>query len=132
MPDLTASTAHTESDDRPGRPAAGRHALPREAMHGQHLHQLLRAALPDSSHHKAAGWFGQTDFLFTRRHVDEDQDAYHDGLFITLWKRWDFWLALPDDSTGPGGRLAQAWARLPARTPSSRACRRPAAPVPRL
>lgn len=112
MPDLTASTAHTESDmNQADLPLDGT-LCPGEAMHGQHLHQLLRAALPDSSHHKAAGWFGQTDFLFTRRHVDEDQDAYHDGLFITLWKRWDFWLALPDDSTGPGGRLAQAWARL--------------------
>ena len=112
MPDPTASTAHTESDmNQADLPLDGT-LCPGEAMHGQHLHQLLRAALPDSSHHKAAGWFGQTDFLFTRRHVDEDQDAYHDGLFVTLWKRWDFWLALPDDSTGPGGRLAQAWARL--------------------
>lgn len=87
---------------------------PGEAMHGQHLRQLLRAALPDSSHHKAAGWFGQTDFLCTRRHVDEDQDVYLDGLFITLWKRWDFWLALPEgaDASAHGNLLAQAWARL--------------------
>lgn len=87
---------------------------PGEAMHDQHLRQLLRVALPDSSRRKAAGWFGQTDFLCTRRHVDEDQDAYHDGLFITLWKRWDFWLALPDDAAASthGNLLSQTWARL--------------------
>ena len=57
------------------------------------LHQLLRAALPDKSSHKAQGWFGDTDFLLTRTHVDEDGDTYHDGLFLTVWQQWDFWIA---------------------------------------
>ena len=57
------------------------------------LHQLLRAALPDKTRHKAQGWFGQTDFLLTRRHQDEDGDTYHDGLFLTVWKAWDFWFS---------------------------------------
>ncbi len=57
------------------------------------LRQLLRAALPDKSAHKAQGWFGSTDFLLTRAHVDEDSDTYHDGLFLTVWRQWDFWLA---------------------------------------
>ncbi|MDR6214930.1 hypothetical protein [Paracidovorax wautersii] len=57
------------------------------------LHQLLRAALPDKTRHKAQGWFGQTDFLLTRRHQDEDGDTYHDGLFLTEWKAWDFWFS---------------------------------------
>jgi len=90
---------------------------PGEALHADHLRQLLRVALPDASQHKAACWFGQADFLFTRRHVDEEQDAYQDGLFITLWKRWDFWLGLPDAGTH-GNLITQAWARL----------RQPAAP----
>lgn len=111
MPAPTATAARTESNDA-DLPLDDT-LCPGEAMHGQHLRQLLRAALPDSSHHKAAGWFGQTDFLFTRHHVDEEQDSYHDGLFITLWKRWDFWLALPDDATASHGTLlAQTWARL--------------------
>lgn len=93
---------------------------PGEAMDAAALRQLLKAALPDSSRHKAAGWFGQTDFLFTRSHVDEDQDAYHDGLFITVWKRWDFWLALPhDDPAAHASLFTQAWALL----------RQPAAPT---
>ncbi|WP_406622513.1 hypothetical protein [Acidovorax sp. SDU_ACID1] len=83
---------------------------PGDALSAEHLRQLLRAALPDKGRHKAAGWFGQTDFLLTRSHVDEDQDAYHDALFITLWKRWDFWIALP--AHAPGRPLARAWARL--------------------
>ena len=83
-----------------------------DAMDAAQLRRLLQAALPDKSQHKAAGWFGQTDFLLTRSHVDEDQDAYHDALFITLWKRWDFWLALPPAENAPTHALAQAWARL--------------------
>jgi hypothetical protein len=95
---------------------------PGDALSAGHLRQLLRAALPDKGRHKAAGWFGQTDFLLTRSHVDEDQDAYHDALFITLWKRWDFWIALP--AHAPGRPLARAWARLRgAATPAA-----PAAP----
>lgn len=85
---------------------------PGEALHADHLRRLLRVALPDAGQHKAAGWFGQTDFLFTRRHVDEDQDAYHDALFITIWKRWDFWLGLPDAGAARANLLSQAWARL--------------------
>jgi len=105
--------------DTPAEP--GTHDLPEDgtlcpggALNAPALRQLLRAALPDSSRHKAAGWFDQTDFLFTRSHVDEDQDAYLDGLFITVWKRWDFWLALPHDGPAPAhpNLLRQAWARL--------------------
>ncbi|MDE2416043.1 MAG: hypothetical protein KGM60_14920 [Comamonadaceae bacterium] len=105
--------------DIPAEPAT--HDLPEDgtlcpgdALNAPALRQLLRAALPDSSRHKAAGWFDQTDFLFTRSHVDEDQDAYLDGLFITVWKQWDFWLALPHDGPAPThpGLLRQALSRL--------------------
>lgn len=81
-----------------------------DTLDAANLRQLLRVALPDKGRHKAAGWFGQTDFLLTRSHVDEEGDVYHDALFITQWQRWDFWLALPPrDTPGPLGR---AWARL--------------------
>lgn len=69
----------------------------------QALRWLLHAALPDKSRHKAAGWWQQVDFLVTRSHVDEDGDAFHDGLFISDWKRHDFWLALPDSAPPPSG-----------------------------
>ncbi|AVP59081.1 hypothetical protein [Pulveribacter suum] len=88
---------------------------PGGAMTAAHLRQLLRAALPDKSHHKAAGWFGQTDFLLTRSHVDEDRDSYRDALFMTLWRRWDFWIALPA-TPAPATPLARAWARLRGQT----------------
>ncbi|MBS0509196.1 MAG: hypothetical protein JSR53_17615 [Proteobacteria bacterium] len=113
MPEPTTSPASPLPEDSA--------LCPGEAMHAAHLRQLLRAALPDSSHHKAAGWFGQTDFLFTHSHVDEEQDAYHDGLFITLWKRWDFWLALPPAGAAQRNLLAQAWARLSQGAPAAEA-----------
>ena len=121
-PTMTDSSASSPIDVDTAALPRDETLCPGEAMTAAHLRQLLRAALPDSSHRKAAGWFGQTDFLLTRRHVDEDQDAYLDGLFITLWKRWDFWLALPGDgaAAGTGNLLTQAWARL----------RHPAQPAP--
>ncbi len=84
---------------------------PGGAMSAPHLRQLLHAGLPERGRHKAAGWFGQTDFLLTRSHVDEDQDSYRDALFITVWRQWDFWLALPE-APPPATPLARAWARL--------------------
>ncbi len=76
------------------------------------LQQLIAVALPDKSRHKAPGWWDQTDFLITRGHVDADGDAFHDGLFITVWKRWEFWLALPG-SAPPGAAhwTTRAWTR---------------------
>ncbi|MBS0291885.1 MAG: hypothetical protein JSS01_05120 [Proteobacteria bacterium] len=127
MPATPPAETPMDTPDAPGTDAQSPEELPEDgtlcpgnALSAPALRQLLRAALPDSSRHKAAGWFDQTDFLFTRSHVDEEQDAFLDGLFITVWKRWDFWLALPYD--GPAAAqpslLRQAWARL----------RQPAAP----
>ncbi|RYF70695.1 MAG: hypothetical protein EOO29_31380, partial [Comamonadaceae bacterium] len=63
------------------------------ALTAASLKQLVHTALPDKSRRKAQGWFGDTDFLLTRAHVDEDGDTYHDGLFLTVWQQWDFWIA---------------------------------------
>ena len=83
------------------------------------LRRLLRVALPDKGPSKAAGWWGPMDFLLTRSHVDEDGDAYHDGLFVSLWKQWDFWLALPETAPPAATHWAQrAWARLRAPHPT--------------
>lgn len=83
------------ADAPPRSPLLGLPALPADGtpLDAASLHQLLRAALPDKSQHKAQGWFGDTDFLLTRAHVDEDGDTYHDGLFLTVWQQWDFWVA---------------------------------------
>lgn len=84
---------------------------PGEAITLAHLRQLIHAALPDKSRHKAQGWFGQTDFLLTRRHQDEDGDTYHDGVFLTEWKAWDFWFSdVPQPE--PASLLAAAAAGL--------------------
>ncbi|GAA6118064.1 hypothetical protein [Acidovorax sp. FG27] len=91
MPATPPTAAH------PGLPAlpAGP-ALPPAADTAptpQALGQLLRVALPDKHRQTAQGWFGDTDFLLTRAHVDDDGDTYHDGLFLTVWGQWDFWIA---------------------------------------
>ncbi|SDM41024.1 hypothetical protein SAMN05428957_105249 [Oryzisolibacter propanilivorax] len=79
------------------------------------LRRLLQLALPDKGHGKAAGWWQQTDFLLTRSHVDADGDVFLDGVFLSIWKRWDFWLALPGSAprAPDEGWLARAsaWAR---------------------
>lgn len=111
---------------QPGPAPSARPALDLPALDSapsaEGLRQLLRAALPGKGHQKTAGWWEQMDFLLTRSHVDEDGDAYHDGLFLTLWKRWDFWLALPGtEPVQTGHWAARAWARVtrPAARPAT-------------
>ena len=64
---------------------------------------------------KASGWFGQTDFLLCRRHLDGDGDQRDDNVFITVWKTWDFYLSVEHEPTRKGllARLAAAVRRTP-------------------
>jgi len=89
---------------------------PGGAMHAAHLRQLLRSRLLDAAHKKAVGWFGATDFMLCRQHVDEDGDTYTDGLFMTVWKTWDFHLSIDDGTARQGWwrRLATRWRPPPA------------------
>ena len=97
----------------PATPNSSAAVLPPDAAQ---LRQLLQLALQGKGQHKARGWWQQLDFLLTRSHVDEDGDAFHDGLFISDWKRHDFWLALAGSEPPlPGHWPQRAWARL--RTP---------------
>ncbi|GKT24878.1 hypothetical protein [Acidovorax sp. SUPP3334] len=88
---------------------------PGGAMHAAHLRQLLRSRLLDAAHKKAVGWFGATDFMLCRQHVDEDGDTYTDGLFMTVWKTWDFHLSIDDGTARQGWwrRLAARWRPTP-------------------
>lgn len=65
--------------------------------------------------HVASGWFQQTDFSICQRHVDEDGDQRDDNVFITVWKTWDFYLAVDQAPVrqGWGARLAAAVLRRP-------------------
>ncbi|GKS97227.1 hypothetical protein [Acidovorax sp. SUPP2825] len=92
---------------------------PGGAMHANHLRQLLRSRLLDAAHKKATGWFGQTDFLLCRQHVDDEGDTYGDGLFMTVWKTWDFHLSI-DDGTARQGWWQRMTARLRAPPPPPR------------
>lgn len=84
------------------------------ALHASHLRQLLRSRLLDAAHKKATGWFGQTDFMLCRQHVDDEGDTYGDGLFMTVWKTWDFHLSIDDGTARQGW-----WQRLTARLRSA-------------
>lgn len=48
------------------------------------------------------GWFGQTHFSLCRRHVDAEGTQHDDGVYITVWKTWEFYLAVPQACATPG------------------------------
>jgi hypothetical protein len=69
--------------------------------------------------HTAAGWFGRTDFFLCQRHVDADGDPRDDHVLITVWKTWDFYLAVAQvpARAGPWGQLARLAATFSGRKP---------------
>ena len=66
--------------------------------------------------HQASGWFGQTDFSLCQRHVDEDGDPRDASVFMTVWKTWDFYVAVERVPVHRGAlaRLGAALRRQPA------------------
>ena len=66
--------------------------------------------------HQASGWFGQTDFSLCQRHVDEDGDPRDASVFMTVWKTWDFYVAVERVPVRRGAlaRLGAALRRHPA------------------
>lgn len=64
------------------------------AISAENILSLVRMPLIGPREHTASGWFGQTDFLLCQRHVDAAGDLRDDHVFITLWKRWDFYLSV--------------------------------------
>jgi len=74
------------------------------------LRAALRSPVIPHKQFTATGWFGQTDFLLCRKHVDADGDARDDHIHITVWKTWDFYLSVDDAPvrTGLRARLSAA------------------------
>jgi len=66
--------------------------------------------------HQASGWFGQTDFSLCQRHVDEDGNPRDASVFMTIWKTWDFYVAVERVPVHRGAlaRLGAALRRHPA------------------
>lgn len=82
-----------------------------EAISAANILAAVRSPVIAHKEHTAAGWFGQTDFALCRQHVDADGDARDDSVFITVWKQWDFYLAV-DHPERRRGWLGAALATL--------------------
>lgn len=86
-----------------------------EAISIANLRAAVRSKAVEHKQHQASGWFGQTDFALCQRHVDEDGDARDDSVYITVWKTWDFYLAVQrvPERRGALARLAATVQRRP-------------------
>ena len=87
-----------------------------DALSIANVRAAVRCAAVGHKQYQASGWFGQTDFALCQRHVDADGDARDDSVYITVWKRWDFYLAVEHvpAQRGPLARLAAALRQRPA------------------
>ena len=68
----------------------------------------VRAPLMAPKEQQLEGWFGATDFALCRRHTDSEGDRRDDNVFITVWKTWDFYLAVEQAPISSG--LRTKWA----------------------
>lgn len=86
-----------------------------EALNIANVRAAVRCAAVGHKQYQASGWFGQTDFALCQRHVDADGDARDDSVYITVWKRWDFYLSVEHvpDQRGPLARLAATLRQRP-------------------
>jgi len=79
-----------------------------EAISVQNIMTAVHTPVIGPKEHTATGWFQQTDFSLCQRHVDADGDQRDDNVFITVWKTWDFYLAVSQEPERQGllARLA--------------------------
>lgn len=78
-----------------------------DAISIDNITAVVRSPVIAHKETKAVGWFGHTDFALCRRHVDEEGDQREDSVYLTVWKTWDFYLAVEPEPTrrGPLQRL---------------------------
>lgn len=84
-----------------------------EHISAANLRAAVRSPVIAHKEYTATGWWGQTDFSLCRKHVDADGDARDDSVFITVWKTWDFYLAVEDPTRRRGWRARLAALPLP-------------------
>jgi hypothetical protein len=70
-----------------------------EAFSANNILAVVRSAVVPANERTAIGWFAQTDFVLSQRHVDKDGDQRDDYVLICVWSRWDFFLSVDDPST---------------------------------
>jgi hypothetical protein len=74
------------------------------------IRALVHGPLIARRAHRLQDWFGDTDYALCRRHVDAEGDQREDSVFITVWRRWDFYFEAARIER-PGG----LWGRIAAR-----------------
>lgn len=82
------------------------------ALSVTNIRALVRSHVVAHKAHTGGDWFDQTQFLLCQRHTDEDGDLHHDSVRITVWQRWEFYLAAEQQPLHQG--LAGRWRRLTA------------------
>jgi hypothetical protein len=60
----------------------------------ENIRAIIGCGLVKAGENNAFGWFGQTDFVVDDRHVDKDGNRIPERVYITLWKAFDFHLAV--------------------------------------
>lgn len=75
------------------------------------IRALVQGPLIARRAHRLQDWFGNIDYALCRRHVDADGDQREDSVFITVWRRWDFYFQAGQVER-PRGLLGWVAARL--------------------
>jgi hypothetical protein len=101
------------------------------------IRALVRSHVVAHKTTTSADWFGQTEFSLCQRHVDADGDQREDSVYLTIWQRWEFYLAAEQVPVHQGlaGQLRRLTAALtqrpqPLTTVLTIACRPLLAPGP--
>lgn len=87
-----------------------------DAITVENILAVVRSPVIAHKEYSAAGWFGQTDFVLCKRHVDEEGDRRDDSVYITVWKTWDFYLVV-EPTPAARGPLQKLTALLRRKTP---------------
>ncbi len=65
-----------------------------EAISVENIRAIIGCGLVPSGENNAFGWFGQTDFVVSDRHDDDKGNRIPKRVYITVWKAFDFDLAV--------------------------------------
>ncbi len=92
-------------------PRAEGPCAPGSAVGIETIRALVHSPLIARRAHRLQDWFGDTDYALCRRHVDAGGDQREDSVFITVWRRWDFYFEAGRIER-PRGLLGRVTARL--------------------
>lgn len=92
---------------------------PNHAIDIANIQALVHSPLVARRAHRMQDWFGDVDYALCQRHVDADADQREDSVFITVHRRWDFYLQA-EQVPEPRGIMGRIAARLGLQDPPMR------------